>query len=426
MSETTTNPPKNNQRAANNAAPDFWPSNHPPDDLANKRAEWAEKYRESDKLAGIETTDDFTPFTQINDMFTRAFWDKKIHSKKTDAFFQGHRVAISPRRAEGFRQKDLALRNAAWAVSSMLSSRKGDEGKREGFQSAIEEGGPISPDKVDASDTAQMTGEIKKLAKLFGADLVGVTDYDERWIYKTRVDTRDYSEAEHDLPEGLTNVIVMGHSMDHDLVATYPSALAGASSGLEYSHEAGIVVQLVTYIRNLGYQAVGSMNDTGLVIPLAIKAGLGEYGRNQMVITPQYGPRVRFSKIFTDLPLDHDIPQKIGVREFCDICTKCADNCPPKALPFGPPQATQPNVSTIQGVKKWSADCEKCFGYWAAIGTDCAICMRVCPFNRKGDNWQDRLFLKIAQSRFRKLALWWDDRSTRADRVKPSAWWGSK
>jgi hypothetical protein len=64
--------------------------------------------------------------------------------------------------------------------------------------------------------------------------------------------------------------------MDEELVATYPSALAGAATGREYSHEAAIVMQLAAYIRNLGYEAVASMNDTALVIPYAVKAGLGE------------------------------------------------------------------------------------------------------------------------------------------------------
>jgi len=214
--------------------------------------------------------------------------------------------------------------------------------------------------------------------------------------------------------------------MDHDLVATYPSALAGAATGMEYSHETAIIVQMVTYIRNLGFNAVGSMNDTALVIPYAIKAGLGEYGRNQMVITPEYGPRVRFSKIFTDMPMVTDRPRTRGVREFCDMCSKCADACPPKALPYGPPVEQPQNRSTIKGVKKWSADCEKCFGYWAAMGSDCAICMRVCPFNRAYDSWQDKLFLKLAHGRFRKLALWWDNKSSRADRVKPKDWWQKK
>lgn len=415
--------------------PAGWPANRPPNDgdLDELRLAWRARYGETDARAGIETTHEFTPFSQRDDMFTRAFWDETVHSKKTDAFFHSHRVAIAPRRAEGYRQRDLALRNSAWAVSNMLSGRAGDKGKREGFQAAIEEGGPVSPDRVEFEAPQKATAEIKKIARLFGADLVGITDNDPRWMYTGRVDTRDFSETDHALEDGtdpaaLPHVIVMGHAMRHDLVATYPSALGSASAGLEYSHEAAIVVQLVTYIRNLGYNAVGSMNDTGLVIPLAIKAGLGEYGRNQMVITREFGPRVRFSKIYTDLPVEHDAAKRIGVREFCDICTRCADACPPKALPYGPPTDDVPNRSTIKGVRKWSADCEKCFGYWAAIGSDCAICMRVCPFNRKGASLRDRLFLKLALSRsenVRKLALWLDTKSNRGERTKPDEWWKS-
>ena len=89
------------------------------------------------------------------------------------------------------------------------------------------------------------------------------------------------------------------------------------------------------------------MNDTALVIPFAIKAGVGEYARNQMVITPEFGPRLRFSKILTNMPLARDSPHANGVRAFCDICTKCAGACPVKALPFGQPNTNQPNCSAI-------------------------------------------------------------------------------
>jgi len=163
------------------------------------------------------------------------------------------------------------------------------------------------------------------------------------------------------------------------------------------------------------------MNDTALVIPYALKAGLGEYGRNQMVITPEFGPRLRFSKIFTDLPLDHDIPRQLGVRAFCDICTKCADACPVNALPYGPPETGGPNISSLKGVRKWTSDAEKCFGFWAKLATDCAICMRVCPFNRDFETWGAKLWLKLALSRFRKFALWLDRHGGK--RTKPNAWW---
>ncbi len=61
------------------------------------------------------------------------------------------------------------------------------------------------------------------------------------------------------------------------------------------SNEAAIVMQLAAYIRNLGFQAIASMNDTALVIPYAIKAGLGECERNQMVLTLEVGPGVQFA-----------------------------------------------------------------------------------------------------------------------------------
>lgn len=386
-----------------------WPRNSPPQ-------------RETDSAAGIDVTEAFEPFSQRNDVFTRAFWDDTVRTTQTDGFFASYRMEAIPRRGDGFSQRDFALRNAAWLISDVITDRRAAEGLREGFQAPIQADTPVAPEQVSVEDPGAMANEVKRIAKFFGADLCGITDFDRRWLYSARVDTRDLSEAPHDLPEGLTSVIVLGHEMEEDLVATYPSALAGAATGREYSHEASIVMQVAAYIRNLGYEAVPSMNDTALVIPYAVKAGLGEYARNQMVITPEFGPRLRFSKIFTNLPVAHDDPKPKGVRAFCDICTKCADACPVKALPYGPPSTERANISAIKGVRKWTSDAEKCFGFWAKLSSDCAICMRVCPFNRDFGTWYNKLWLKLALSPFRKLALRLS--KTHGARVKPSDWWG--
>jgi len=401
-----------------------WPSNRPagkPD--SEKQAEWLERFGESDRAAGIETTDRFARFAQINDIFSRAFWDETVRSGDTDGFFESHRMKATPRRGEGFTLRDFALRNASWAVSDMLSKRLNHEGKREGFQAPIEPETPVAEEKLDIPDPAAFTAELKGLARLFGADLVGICEHDERWLYSSRVDTRDFTEAANDLPEGITHVIVLGHEMDRELVDTYPSALGSSAAGLEYSREVGIVLQLATYIRNLGYEAVPSMNDTGLAIPYAIKAGLGEYGRNQLLISPEFGPRLRISKIFTSLPLVADKPVRQGIAEYCGICTKCADACPPKALPYGEPSEEVANRSTISGVRKWSADCEKCFSYWAKLKSDCAICMRVCPFNRDFSYPVNRLWRKLATSRWRGLAQWWENHRPTGVRSRPRDWW---
>ncbi len=326
-----------------------------------------------------------------------------------------------PRRGDGFTQKDFALRNASWLISDIVSERTAGEGRREGFQAPVSCDTPVATEVVAVDALDAMAREIKRIARFFGADLCGITDFDKRWVFFARVDTRDMSSVPHDLPDGITSVVVLGHQMEESLVATYPSALAGAATGREYSHEAAIVMQVAAYIRNLGYEAVPSMNDTGLVIPYAIKAGLGEYARNQLVITPEFGPRLRFSKIFTTLPVAHDAPKWHGVRAFCDICTKCADACPVKALPFGPPQVSGGTKSEIKGVRKWTSDAKKCFGFWTKMSSDCAICMRVCPFNRDFSKPWHRLWLRLALSPLRQIALWLDRR--RGGRTKPGDWW---
>lgn len=389
-----------------------WPENSLPDHL-----------RDSDRRAGFEITEDFEQFDQMNDIFTRAFWDDSVRSKDSDAFFASYRMEAAPRRGDGFGQRDFALRNASWLISDLVSNRAAEDGVREGFQGWIRNDTPVAPERAELRTPVEEARGIKAIARFFGADLCGITHVDPRWHYARIPDTRTMEPRDNDLPEGMTHVIVMGHEMDGALVDTYPSALAGAATGREYSHEATIVMQLAAYIRNLGYNAVASMNDTALVIPYAIKAGLGEYGRNQMVLTPEFGPRVRFSKVFTDMPLEVDVPRELGIAEYCKDCTICAKACPVKALPEGPPDLGSGSPSTIRGVRKWSADCEKCFGYWAKLKSDCAICMRVCPFNRypKGTLWH-RL---ATHQRFRGLASWWLDRRSAPARLKPAEWWKS-
>ena len=262
------------------------------------------------------------------------------------------------------------------------------------------------------------------MAKFLGASKVGITKYDERWVYTHSAEihgTRE--ERPNELAGNFKSVIVLAHEMDFELVKSYPSATAAAATGREYSREAAIVSSLASFIRALGYEAVGSSNDSAITIPYAIKAGMGEYGRNQMVITEEYGPRVRFSKVFTELELVLDAPKKFGVRQTCDSCTRCADACPPKALPKGPPQAVGPNRSNITGVTKWSAEFEKCFTYWTKINVDCAICMRVCPYNKDYSKWVWRAMRGLLGTPLRGLMLWLDDRLGMGKRRRPLDWW---
>lgn len=378
-----------------------------------------------DRAAGIEVTADFVRFDQRDDIYSRALWDPAIRSKATSDFYKTHRMMM-PRRGDGFRHRDYALRNAGWVGALTFAERGAPKQVREGFQDPFDPCYPPSPLKREIDSPAAMTTEIKRLARTFGADLVGITDYDERWTYSGKFNFYTRESEPLDIPEGMSSTIVLGFAMDKDMIDTTPSALASAAVSLGYSRDAIATASLAEFVTNSGFTAVANMNDTALAVPYAIKAGLAEYGRSNLAITKEYGPRIRFAKIFTDLPLEHDRPIAFGVREFCAVCRRCSEACPSKALPFGEPSDEPYNRSTIKGVRKWSMDAERCFGYWTKIKSDCAVCIRVCPYNKDFSKWYFRAGRWLAGTRLRRLALWLDVKLGYGRRRPPRDWWGDK
>jgi epoxyqueuosine reductase len=379
-----------------------------------------------DHNAGFVIGADFERFSQVDDVFSRSFWDPTVRSEHSDRFYATYRRPLTAwRTAKGFTQRDYALRNAAWHVSDVFTEMYEDQGRRDGFLDPLSmlRDGADAP--LDVGSPEQAAKDLKRAATTLGANQVGITANDERWLYTERFSATTGSGKPNDLPEGLGHVIVIAQAMDNDLIATAPSALAGAATGLGYSHDAVVLLALAQYIRNLGYRAVPSMNDTALAIPLAIAAGIGEYGRNGLVISPELGPSFRIGKIFTDLPLSHDQPVSFGVEQFCQQCTRCADACPSKAIPHGGPVPVAINRSGIKGVTKWSVDGEACFGYWSKINSDCAVCIRVCPYTREMTSRRGQLWRWLAGGRGRRIASWWHDRRSGGQRLRSGDWWGT-
>ena len=138
------------------------------------------------------------------------------------------------------------------------------------------------------------------------------------------------------------------------------------------------------FIRNLGYTAIQCGNDTGLSVPLAIDAGLGQLGRHGLLITPQFGSRIRLCKIFTDLPLHADQPIDFGVTTFCRQCKRCAEACEVDAISMDDePTFTPTCKSNNPGVLKWPVNAERCYEFWCDNGGDCSTCIAVCPYTRR-------------------------------------------
>jgi len=92
-------------------------------------------------------------------------------------------------------------------------------------------------------------------------------------------------------------------------------------------------------IKSFGYKAFPlpvaqtiDKNELKAIFPhktAATRAGLGWIGKNALLVTPEFGPRVRLITILTDYPFELDLPIE---KDQCNKCNKCVDICPLNAL----------------------------------------------------------------------------------------------
>jgi epoxyqueuosine reductase len=106
-------------------------------------------------------------------------------------------------------------------------------------------------------------------------------------------------------------------------------------------------------------------------------AGLGWIGRSCLLITPQAGPRVRWTTVLTDAPLAvTGTPMEVG----CGECTSCMDICPVQAITGRIFQEDEPREARL--------DARKCEAYFKEMEQAgrlpvCGMCLYVCPHGRQ-------------------------------------------
>ena len=350
------------------------------------------------------------PFDQKNEMFCRPLWDEKMLGLG-EKFYM---TEVPPKDKPGFRLKDQSMVNAAWHLENTFA--QGVAGGRMGMYAweweQIFEFPLVPPGlKIDGDDPRAITNDIKKAANFFGASLVGICRLDRGWVYSSAFPLRDQKSMPNDLPEEYQFAIAIAVEMDYEAIRCSPSSPSSAATGLGYSKMAFTTGLLAHHIRGLGYKAIACGNDTACSIPLAIDAGLGELGRNGMLIHPDFGPRIRLSKIFTDLPLVADKPVEFGVWDFCMICEQCAKHCPSQSIPFGKPTTDIRNASNREGLFRWPVNGETCLAFWERNHSgSCLNCIRTCPFN-KPPGWLHEA-VRYGVNNFRWLDhmfIWADD-----------------
>ncbi|MCK4573314.1 MAG: reductive dehalogenase, partial [candidate division Zixibacteria bacterium] len=249
-----------------------------------------------------------------------------------------------------------------------------------------------------------ITAHIKRMMVILGADDVGIARLNPMFVYSHvgRGPEKWGQPIENKHKFAIAFVI----EMDYDRVETAPRLPAVLESAENYLKAAQISVSVARYIRALGYPARAHISDSNYQImlpPVAHEAGLGELGRLGYLVTPKFGPRVRLGVVTTDLPLVLDEPITFGLQDFCEKCLKCAANCPSAAI-------VKNGKSDQRGVEKWQLDIECCYRYWRLAGTDCGLCMKVCPYSHPPTLVHNIVRAGTMRSSIaRTMAVWGDD-----------------
>ena len=263
--------------------------------------------------------------------------------------------------------------------------------------------GAVAPNRAQKSP-GENTSFLKELTLYLGVRSVGIAELKPYHVYshigRGSGNYGDPINVDH------SYAIAFTVEMDHEVMGNAPNAPVVMESAKQYVEAAKIALQLGYFIRSQGYPARAHIDGNYRVIaPLVARdAGLGEIGRMGLLMTPELGPRVRLGVVTTDMPLLQD-PRFDGrsMIDLCNICLKCAENCPSRSIPFDDRQE-------IDGALRWRINPDTCFRYWNVIGTDCGLCMAVCPYSHPDDWGHNAIRWAIQRSgAARRAALRLDD-----------------
>jgi reductive dehalogenase len=275
-------------------------------------------------------------------------------------------------------------------IARISSSRARDQ--RNVFTTLLRgsKGGQNNPEKTPVPDPAAMTRHIKRVAHTFGADIVGVGRVHPSFLYGSGalhevgfLTSRDDSTmSQEELCEKYPYVIVTPVAWDYDLAQAHRHHIGDAAYEVTLMNLGLVLTQLEGYIRELGYTVIrGKVNPQAA----ALAAGVGELGRNGLIISEKFGARIHLNDvILTDLPLVPDKPLDIGVEDFCKICRKCAETCPTNSITFGPKQI-------YNGVEKYKIKWESCYKLRPLMTENwsiCLTCSTVCPYTKPNTWWR--------------------------------------
>jgi len=138
------------------------------------------------------------------------------------------------------------------------------------------------------------------------------------------------------LPAWVRSVLICMHAtlddaFDYEMYIEYDGRRKWYKS--VYTMLESLSMRVAESLRSEGVRAMPlTFDDSLALIDLrrsAVEAGLGVWGKNNLVVTRQYGSRVRFGAVFVDAEWPADSPI---LDYYCPSCTLCWAACPTDAL----------------------------------------------------------------------------------------------
>ena len=288
----------------------------------------------------------------------------RYYKKRPDLENQGRGLAKLPRMGRTGPIQDTTMFGSLLLTNTLLATEDAVDGKP-------------SPKRITMSPE-RASEKLKGYSRHIGADLVRIGPLNKTWIYSNvgRSHSPEVIVGKPiDLPHD--NAIVVAIGLNQDMVKCAPQLPIILETMRSYVRLSSIVTTVARYIRMLGYSARAHdvQNYQVVLPPIAIDAGLGELARHGILINEKYGSALKIAAVTTDMPLAHDRPVDIGVDDFCRTCKICARYCPVGAIPMG-------EKEVHRGIRRWKINDMACYSYFRRVGTDCGICVAVCPWTR--------------------------------------------
>jgi epoxyqueuosine reductase len=212
----------------------------------------------------------------------------------------------------------------------------------------------------------QFWEDFEAKARDLDVDFIGYTPVDERFVF-------------YNLKVYGKNAIVLGMEMKWDKIKTAPSATCEIEVFRVYKELGDVTIELTEYLKSKGYKSEAHHPFGGKLLygPHAVAANLGVKGQNGLIITPEFGPRQRWSIITTDAEIPETKTKNFdALKEFCEGCGACVRECKGNATYEYPIEhENSPQITHINRSKCIESILENNY---------CSYCLKVCPKGYKG------------------------------------------